>query len=630
MTESLPDNEQLPAPTSFFATAPGGFLFTDPDGRIVRVNETLAGWLGYTAGQLGDGSHMIGELVTRGGRLYYETYFLPLLRLQERVEEINLTLQGREGKRIPVLVSADRHRTADGREYHVFVVIRYTQRQRYEEELRQAKQRAESSDRAKSYFLSTISHEVLTPINAILGMADLLGSTRLTEQQRHLQSILLSSGRHLLDLFQNVLIVAKSGLDKLELANRPFDLRQLATTITDSFRFDDRRQHVRISLHLDDDLPPTLLGDPTVITQLLTNLVGNAVKFTEEGEVCLHVSAGERGKEEQQVIHFSVTDTGIGIDPEEVERLFQPFQQLNTEVQQRYGGSGLGLAICQQILQRLGSELRVDSEPGRGSRFFFSLRLGTTDAPIPTRPASTLPAIDRGRCLLVEDNETNAFLATRYLKRWGVAFDLAVNGEEALGFFRERTYDLILMDLQMPVLNGYDAAAAIRQQEKEGVRTPIVAFSAASESELDRSMEAAGIDGFLRKPFVAQELYATLLRYISPTQVPNVAPSERFPRIIEVFEDDDEAVQQFMIVLQRELRQAADQFEGALATANTTAVADLKHKLKTSLSLLEAGQLTELIAGATALLRSGQPVPPALQRQIVAGLREQAGELATR
>jgi PAS domain S-box-containing protein len=628
MPKASLDDVSLPG-SPLFSTAPGGFLFTATDGQIIHCNETLAGWLGYRAGELNDGERRLGDLITRGGQLYYETHFRPLLQLQERVEEINLTLRGRGDRRVPVLVSAGRYRWKGDRDILMFIFIRYTQRQRYEEELRKAKQQAESSDRAKSYFLSTISHEVLTPINAIMGMADLLRSSGLTEGQQRLESVLTASANHLLELFQNVLVVAKGGLDRLEIAQRSFDLRRLATSVTDSFRYSNRRPQLSISLSVAEDIPPLLVGDPTLITQLLTNLLGNAVKFTEAGTVRLQIDRGPVAAGRVPV-HFLVSDTGAGLAQEEAGRLFEPFQQLNEGIHTRYGGSGLGLAICQSILQRHGSELKVESEPGRGARFYFSLNLPAAHATTAAdREPSELPAIGRGRCLLVEDNKTNAYLVAQYLKRWGVAYDIATDGQRALDLLNDNRYELVLMDLQMPVLDGYRTSQAIRKAENSQSRVPIVAFSAAPTGKLDERMRNAGFDAFIPKPFVPEQLYAILSRYLSPGQSLRMppAPHERYPRIEEAFEGDPGGKVEFIRILQRELYQAAEELDRALADGDSEAVAALKHRLKTSLRLVEAPQLAASLVEATTLLRAGKELPEGRGPAIVSGLRDRARQL---
>ena len=615
----------------FFETAPCGYLFTDPEGRLLRVNSTLLEWLGYTHPELVDGQRRLSDLISRGGRIYYDTHFTPLLHYQGQVSEINFNLLRKEGSRLPVLVSAKRHLDEQGVPlFHSVVLAHFAQRKEYETELLRAKKQAESSERAKSYFLSTISHEVLTPLNAIIGMADLLQDTSLNPTQQRLQQVLSRSAQHLLSLFQNVLLVAKSGLGQLEVSNRPFDLRQLASTVTDSFRYGSRSPDVNLQLSIDSELPTALIGDPTLITQLLSNLVGNAIKFTDRGEVRITLEVIDRQGTDYR-IEFSVADSGIGIPTHQLAKLFQPFTQASQDIHTRYGGSGLGLAICQSILERFDTQMRVESTEGNGSCFSFVLVLPQADPQTvsPISPPGELPPIGGGRVLLAEDNETNAYLTLRYLRRWEVAYDHVRDGEQAVAAVQRQSYDLVLMDLQMPVMDGYTAARAIRQLPGEVGRLPIVAFSASASTELSERMREVKIDDFVLKPFRPRHLYAKLTHYIasqSPPVLPT-SPPATFPLIREVFEDEVDALQGFSDVLQRELRQIAAELDPALAQGDADRAGDLKHKLKTSLRLLDADQLTANLTQAVQQLRSGTPVAPSLRQSIIDELHRYAGEL---
>ena len=628
---TIPDRIELEA-QQFFQTAPCGYLFTDPDGHLLRVNQTLLDWLGYEEADMVDGERTLSDLISRGGRIYYETHFAPLLNLQGRIEEINFTFLHHNGSRLPVLVSADQRTDAAGQPlFNSVVAVKFSQRKQYETELLRAKKQAESSDRAKTFFLSNISHEVLTPLNAIIGMADLLEGTALDPQQQRLRTVMSRSAHHLLDLFKNVLVVAKSGLGQLEVAHRTFDLRQLVTGVVDSFRYDEHNRDIDLILNLDDQIPDSLLGDPTLITQLLTNLIGNAVKFTERGQVRVTVEVSAR---EQDGLHveFSVEDTGIGVSPDQLSKLFHPFTQASQEIHTRYGGSGLGLSICHNILERYGSKMHVSSAPGRGSCFSFTLLLPPSDSPVaPSRGNHQLPPIQSGRVLLVEDNQTNAFLVSRYFTRWQVEYDLAINGVEALELARQQQYELVLMDLQMPVLDGYDAARAIRELDGPNSDVPIVAFSASASIALSDRMRQAEIDGFLLKPFNPYELHTLLCQHLScgtPSTDSPPSPSMSFPYIREAFEDDSEALAGFSHILQRELRQAAAELERALQRQDASAVGALKHKLKTSLHLLGDTKLQEQLGRVTESLRRGQSVSDEQCRTLVNRLRTNATALA--
>ncbi len=544
------------------------------------------------------------DLISRGSRIYFETHFFPHLNVRGTVEEINVTLLGRGGHRVPVLLSANQHRDAEHRFlFNSVVVVNYAHRQRYESELLEAKKRAESSDRAKSYFLSTVSHEVLTPLNAVIGMAGLLEDTGLDSRQREYQTILSQSANHLLQLFKNILVVSKDGLGKLTVARHPVDLRQLIHGVAGSFRHGSLRPGVLLHTRVPDHLPPLLEGDSMLLSQLLTNLIGNAVKFTASGEVNVAVEVQELSAE-AVTFEIAVSDTGIGIPADMLDRLFVPFTQASHDIHSRYGGSGLGLSICSRILDKLGSHMEVSSEEGKGSRFSFVLRLPVSTAQASSSPAR-LPAIGRGRVLLVEDNETNVYLVTRYFSQWQLPYDVATDGAEALRYLEQEAYDLILLDMQMPVMDGYAAARNIRQLPGIKAHVPIIAFSASSSVSISQRMQECEIDDFLLKPFEPRELHALMLRYLpaSPMQTQDLTPIS-FSQLREAFDQDAEELSTFARILERELTTAAAELAQAIAARDTQAVSDLRHKLKTSLHLLDADRLKELLDHVITELRA--------------------------
>ncbi len=604
----------------FFEAAPCGYLFTALDGKLLRVNQTFRGWMGYGPDDPPPGTKL-SDLISRGSRIYFETHFFPHLNVRGTVEEINLTLLGKGGHRIPVLLSATQHRDAENHFlFNSVVVVNYAHRQRYESELLDAKKRAESSDRAKSYFLSTISHEVLTPLNAIIGMAGLLDETGLNEHQREYQTILSQSAKHLLQLFKNILVISKDGLGKLTVARHSFDLRQVVHGVAGSFRHGNLRPGVTLNTRVSDHLPPLLIGDSTLLTQLLTNLIGNAVKFTASGEVSVAVEVQELTAG-AVTFEVAVSDTGIGIPAHMLDQLFVPFTQASRDIHSRYGGSGLGLSICNRILDKLDSHMEVSSEEGKGSRFSFVLRL-----PVSTPQAAPTPAalseITRGRVLLVEDNETNAYLVTRYFQQWQLPCDLATDGAEALRRLEREDYDVILMDMQMPVMDGYTAARCIRQLPGIRSRIPIIAFSASSSLSISQRMQECEIDDFLLKPFEPRELHSILLRYlpVSSPQAPELTPTA-FPQLREAFDHDTEELSAFAHILERELDTAATQLSQAIAANDGRTVGDLKHKLKTSLHLLDADRVRELLLDVTTQLKEDRPVEPASTRELMDELR---------
>ncbi|WP_198661684.1 ATP-binding protein [Lewinella sp. IMCC34183] len=602
----------------FVDIAPVGYLVTDPHGRLLMANDTLLRWLGY-APDAPLPVMRLPELLNRGGKYYYENHLSPLLKLRDTLREIALDLCCKDGSELPVLLSAYRH-THDADSLQSFVVTNYTERRQYERELQKARRKAEASDRAKSEFLSTISHEILTPMNAILGTADLMGMTALSSEQQRLQNILVQSGDHLLSLFKNILSVSKSGLGTLEVSPHSFSPRQLVGSLVDSFRYGTADQNVTYTVAIDDDLPPALIGDPTLISQVLTNLLSNATKFSRGGHVTIRVDCVERGEECHT--RFMVADTGIGISKQEQKRLFQPFTQASKDIHRQYGGAGLGLTVCQRILEHLNSRVEFESVPGKGSRFWFDLALPPGEAATDGAAVlGELPEIDVGRVLVVEDNETNAFLVSRYFRRWKVGFDLASNGQIALDMVDANSYDLILMDLKMPVMDGYTAARKIRELPAPKGDVPIIAFSASARMTMTDRMREAHIDDFTLKPFDPRKLHALVRRFLSP-------PPMNFTELRDAMDHNTEELESFSTILRRELRTAADELEVAFVQKDVQRIGDLKHKLKTSFQLLEAYSVKKDLQQAVDDLRAGRPLDEGMPTVIVEELRQIVRRLA--
>jgi CheY-like chemotaxis protein len=382
--------------------------------------------------------------------------------------------------------------------------------------LRQARDAALAATRAKSTFLATMSHEIRTPMTGILGIAGLLVDTPLTDYQRRLLQSLQQSGESLLTIINDVLDFSKIEAGKLTLERAIFDPRLVVEDTLRLLSVTARNKRLTLSGGVAPEVPAHLSGDPGRLRQILLNLVGNAIKFTERGTVTVAVTI-EASTDEAVVLRVAVTDTGVGLSAEQQARLFQSFSQADDSTTRRFGGTGLGLAISRQLVEMMGGGIGVTSEPGRGSTFWFTARLArTSEAEIaaagagaganddlePSRPLSVL---------LAEDTPVNQLVASRILKKLGHHVEIAGNGAEAVAAVARGRFDVVLMDCQMPEVDGYEATTRIRAAERTG-RLPIVALTASATVEDRERCLAAGMDDFVSKPVKVAELARALAR----------------------------------------------------------------------------------------------------------------------
>ncbi|WP_051321399.1 PAS domain-containing protein [Chrysiogenes arsenatis] len=503
---------------------------------IRRCNLRVEELLGYT----------LTELCRQSLRTFFENEqaFLEIDNSFSRMGfgetiRVSTLLRRRSGELVWVRLSGTHLKSDLGQPELLLVIEDISDEQKSAALLQKAKESAENASRAKSAFLANMSHEIRTPMNAIIGMSYLTLKTELTPLQRDYVAKIHTSGNHLLDIINDILDLSRIEAGKLVVEHTLCRLMEIIEKLRDIIQDATQRKGLQLTFDIADDVPLHIWSDPLRIGQILLNYINNAVKFTESGEIIVRVHT-ELPLTDQAILRFEVTDTGIGLTEEQLGTLFQEFQQADSSITRRYGGTGLGLSICKQLAGLMGGSVGASSQVGIGSTFWFTIRVGVTEGccPIETLPhneqraSTTLRGI---HVLLVEDNSINQDVAFGLLSEAGILVDIAENGQIALDMLAQREYDLVLMDMQMPVMDGVTATTAIRKNTQWDT-LPVIAMTANAMRQDRDACFAAGMNDFIEKPINPEVLIQVLLRWAplqkgvanEPTTTPMVlSPSPR-------------------------------------------------------------------------------------------------------
>ena len=492
-----------------------GHLIVSSQRIIVQVNQQLCEMLGYTE----------QELVGQSVRMLHldEQHYLDWAPrfIQARNGVTHLSAEHpsvrKDGSIIWCVFTGVRLTLPDGDQGVVWSVIDISDRKQVEDELLHAKEAAEAANRAKSEFLANMSHELRTPMNGVIGMAHLLGATELDPEQEKYLGCIESSANSLITLIGDILDLSRIEAGKLELEQVQFSLRRMVDELLASQQFEISQKNISVQIAVADSVPETLLGDQMRTRQIVLNLLGNAIKFSGQGRITITVELVAR-RNGTAVVRLSVADTGIGMSPDKLARIFAPFEQADNSTTRKYGGSGLGLAICCRLVELMGGQIRAESQEGVGSTFLVELPFTVPDQSaiqqqhngVETDSETVLRPL---AILLAEDNPISREFVVKLLTRLGHQVTAVADGQEALEQVEQQQFDIVLMDIQMPVLGGDVATRSIRQQEQlSGGHLPIIALTAhAMHDERTRLLEQ-GFDAHVSKPVDVAVLLAELKR----------------------------------------------------------------------------------------------------------------------
>jgi len=518
ITEQKRSQERARMAATVFAHSQESIIITNTDALIIDCNPAAGRLTGYGREELmGRNPRILSSGIHTAG--FYKHLWQTLT--SGRVWQGTFRNLRKNGTPYWIEASISPIKDQDGKiTQHVAVSRDITRRKQQLEALRQAKREAQAANNAKSEFVANISHEIRTPMNAILGFTDLCLEGELEPTQRKYLGNVKESAHAMLSLINEILDFSKIEAGKLAIESIPFNLQKELLLIKSMTRQLIHTKKVQLQLvqpgGLDDSW---LLGDPLRLKQVLTNLTSNAVKFTNHGKI--QIAVREMARNDERIkLEFVVCDTGIGMDVEKLENIFRPFSQADSSTTRKFGGTGLGLTISSQLVEQMGGLIQVESELGIGSTFYFQLCFPLlNEQDLPQEPADQLhrsfKQLRNTRVLLVEDNEINRDLATEVLSRNQLVVDSACNGQEALDKLQQSSYDLVLMDIQMPIMDGYEATWAIRNQLKL-VELPIIALTASTSSVVREKCIRAGMDDYISKPIDIQELMEKIDKIINP------------------------------------------------------------------------------------------------------------------
>lgn len=583
-----------------------GILEVDTHENILIANPIFCRMVGYE----------VNELIGQNARELFipsseeiEVFDAALKeRMQGNANVYEAVIRKKDGKLVPMIISGapifDQNGDLIG---SIGLHVDISSQKETEKVLAEAKEKAEASSHAKEVFLAHMSHEIRTPMNAIIGMSSLLSNTELTGKQKVYLDAIRTSSKNLLSIINDILDFSKIEAGKLNVENIGFSIEKLVKNAIGAVNHLAAGKSIMLSFKIDPQIAQVVIGDPTRVNQVLLNLLSNAIKFTPDGKVELIAKVLNHSKNSQQ-ISFEVRDTGIGIESSKIHKIFESFSQEDDSVSRKYGGTGLGLTISKQLVELMGGKIWVESTKGQGTSFFFEIELNIGKFKDLPQDQQNFPQETnklRGlKVLLVEDNQLNQFLATTILEGKGIQVETAGNGLEAIDYLKKQSFDLILMDIQMPYMGGIEAAEKIRSELK--ISIPIIALTAKALTGDEERYQQAGMNDFLSKPFEPENLISKIITNLK-LEVNSLEEKELFikenqmkvrynlDKIKEVASGNDEFIQKMIAIFVKNTPNLVQNMHVGLQMGDYDQIYSMAHQLKPSIDLLEIHDITQVI-----------------------------------
>jgi len=496
-----------------------GICLTNDQGIFVRVNQAFSDILGWSLDEL-VGHHfslLFKPEFHQAARQLHQLF----MRDMAGVVPDEWVLKRKDLQKITLSVSNSLYTDDSGQKFVVSVLSDISEKKKTEEELLDAKRAAELAAKAKTEFLSNMSHEIRTPMNAVIGLTELLLQEKHSEKTSEYLKSIKYSADNLLVIINDILDFSKIESGKITLEVIDFDIRKLVDELAKTISYKSDEKGILLRKNIAADVPQALKGDPYRLNQILLNLTGNAIKFTSQGYVEIAIRLSDKQLPGKVNLHIEVIDTGIGIPDRKLNTIFESFTQAYTDTTRLFGGTGLGLAITKNLIRMQGGEIQVRSEVGKGSVFTVIMDFEPgqlTDIKNEHQKAMEEKNLNGMRILVVEDNKMNQFVAKQILQRWKAEVSLAENGEIALELMENADYDLVFMDLQMPIMGGFETTALLRAGERavRNRNVPIMALTADAFFETRQKVANCGMNDFVTKPFDQDELYTKIVRVVKP------------------------------------------------------------------------------------------------------------------